>query len=238
MSIQIVPIFDDNYVFILPFEGLAWVIDPGDPIKVSQYLQAHGLQLDAILQTHHHWDHTDGAVALKEKYPSCVVYTPYFQKGRYPVSTHMLKEGDQLNFAGWNFTVMQTPGHTYDHISYYDINRKVLFCGDTLFNMGCGRVFDGSYEQLFLSLQKIKALPDDVQVYCTHEYTLANINFVKSVSISPELLAFEKNCLQKRKQGLYTIPFTLGENKKLNPFLLASDKETFTELRQQKDRRS
>lgn len=236
MSIHILPAFDDNYIFALVYKDTALVVDPGDPVVVEKFLDEQDLVLTTILQTHHHWDHTDGTSTLKNRYPDAAVYTPYFQKGRYPVSTHMVKEGDEVTFGGWTFSVMKTPGHTFDHISYFDVNRKILFCGDTLFNIGCGRIFDGSFEGLFLSLQKLKTLPDDVQVYCTHEYTLENIKFAKTVSDDAALIAFEEECKTKRKEGLFTIPFDLGTNKKLNPFLLARNVENFSELRTRKDR--
>lgn len=235
MGIHILPAFEDNYIFVLHDGDHALVVDPGDPDVVMQHLTEHRKALAVILQTHHHWDHTDGTPILKQAFPNAKVITPYFQKGRFPVSTQVVKEGDHITFGGWNFVVMKTPGHTFDHISYYDAGRNVLFCGDTLFHTGCGRIFDGSMEGLFLSLQKLKSLPDKTLVYCTHEYTLDNIRFAKTLHDSDEMKAWFQDHEAMRKKGHFTIPFVLGPNKKMNPFLQASSLESFAKVRTQKD---
>jgi len=219
VSPEVVPVsaFRDNYVWTLRRGKHAAVVDPGEAAPVLDYLGREGLALAAILATHHHADHVGGIAELREKYP-VPVYGP---KGE-PIATltHPVSEGDRVSVPelGVSFSVLDIPGHTRAHIAYYGAG--ALFCGDTLFACGCGRLFEGSAQQMYASLQKLAALPDDTKVYCGHEYTLANIGFAKNVEPRNAALASrEGRDREKRAAGRPTVPSTLREEKATNPFL-------------------
>jgi len=249
------PAFDDNYIWLLQRQGTAAcaVVDPGDEEPVFAYCQEHGLQLSAILITHKHGDHTGGVAELKRRWPRAAVYGP----AREPVAMveRGLAEGDKVVLEGLRLELqtLDVPGHTEGHIAYH--GEDLLFCGDTLFAGGCGRVFSGSFEQLSDSLRRIAALPPTTQVYCAHEYTLANLGFAKWVE--PEHPALRKRIQQdrdKRARGLPTVPSSLALELATNPFLrtdepavikaaekwagkqLCGHREVFKALRQWKDR--
>ena len=219
MSIDIVPIpaFDDNYLWLLHNGSQAVVVDPGDAGPVNRYLSKHQLELSGILITHHHWDHVNGLEALQNDW-NCVVYGPADQ--RIPGDLITVQEQDivKLPSLGIEFAVMDTPGHTLSHISYY--NDRWLFCGDTLFSIGCGRMFEGTPDVYSQSLNKISALPPELMVYCTHEYTAANIKF--ALSIEPQnqgLLNKQQDVAQHRANHQPSLPVRLSDELKLNPFL-------------------
>ena len=218
-SPEVVPVsaFRDNYVWTLRRGKHAAVVDPGEAAPVLDYLGREGLVLAAILATHHHADHVGGIAELRKKY-QVPVYGP---KGE-PIATltHPVSEGDRVSVPelGVSFSVLDIPGHTRAHIAYYGAG--ALFCGDTLFACGCGRLFEGSAQQMYASLQKLAALPDDTKVYCGHEYTLANIGFAKNVEPRNAALASrEGRDREKRAAGRPTVPSTLREEKATNPFL-------------------
>jgi hydroxyacylglutathione hydrolase len=218
-SPEIVPVsaFRDNYVWTLRRGKHAAVVDPGEAAPVLDYLGREGLALAAILATHHHADHVGGIAELRRKF-DVPVYGP---RGE-PIATltHPVSEGDRVSVPelGVSFSVLDIPGHTRAHIAYYGAG--ALFCGDTLFACGCGRLFEGTAQQMYASLQKLAALPDDTKVYCGHEYTLANIGFAKSVEPRNSALASrEGRDREKRAAGRPTVPSTLGEEKATNPFL-------------------
>ncbi|MBV8029882.1 MAG: hydroxyacylglutathione hydrolase [Betaproteobacteria bacterium] len=219
--LQVVPVkaFKDNYIWTLRAGGNAAVVDPGDAAPVLDYLGKEGLRLCAILATHHHADHVGGVAALLEVAGKGVpVYGP--KREPIPTLTHPVSEGDEVKVPeiGASFSVLDIPGHTRAHIAYYGAG--ALFCGDTLFACGCGRVFEGTPEQMYASLEKLAALPDETKVYCGHEYTLANIGFAKAVE--PEnraLVEREARDRRLREAGRPTLPSTLGEEKATNPFL-------------------
>ena len=218
-SYQIVPVrtFADNYVWILRAGDRAAVVDPGDALPVLNYLDAQGLSLVAILATHHHADHVGGVSQIISR-----VAVPVHGPAREPIAelTHRIVEGDRVEIPeiGASFTVLEVPGHTRAHVAYYD--QKALFCGDTLFGCGCGRVFEGTAGQMYASLQKLAALPDDTLVYCAHEYTLANIAFAKQVEPdNPALGERERTDAASLARGLPTLPSTIGREKATNPFL-------------------
>ena len=218
-SPEVVPVsaFRDNYVWTLRRGKHAAVVDPGEAAPVLDYLGREGLVLAAILATHHHADHVGGIAELRKKY-QVPVYGP---KGE-PIATltHPVSEGDRVSVPelGVSFSVLDIPGHTRAHIAYY--GSGALFCGDTLFACGCGRLFEGSAQQMYASLQKLAALPDDTKVYCGHEYTLANIGFAKNVEPRNAALASrEGRDREKRAAGRPTVPSTLREEKATNPFL-------------------
>ena len=218
-----IPAFQDNYFWLIVDHNLkqAVVVDPGDAKPVLDYCQEHQLTLSAILVTHHHWDHIDGIKDLL-KWFSIPVYGPL--SDRIPQVTNPLREGDHIQLLDktLDFTVLEVPGHTQEHIAYYgDIDSKPsLFCGDTLFAGGCGRLLGGTHEQLRQSLDRLSTLPNNTIVYCTHEYTLANLAFAQAVEPNntrlTERLQIEQ---QKREKNLPTLPTTIELEKQTNPFL-------------------
>ena len=216
---KIVPLkaFKDNYIWTLRNATHAAVVDPGEAPPVLAYLAAEGLKLAAILATHHHPDHVGGIAELLGSH-RCPVYGP--RNEPIPTLTHPVSEGDVLGIPelGAEFSVLDIPGHTRAHIAYYGL--ESLFCGDTLFACGCGRVFEGTPEQMYASLAKLLALPDQTKVYCGHEYTLANMQFAKAVEpANAALAAREKRDQALRDRGLPTLPSTLADEKATNPFL-------------------
>jgi hydroxyacylglutathione hydrolase len=217
--LRIVPVkaFKDNYVWTLRNATHAAVVDPGEARPVLDYLEREQLELAAILATHHHPDHVGGIAELVAM-RSVPVYGP--RKEPIPTLTRPVSEGDSVGIPelGVDFSVIDIPGHTRAHIAYYGAGS--LFCGDTLFACGCGRLFEGTAEQMYASLQKLRALPDDTKVYCGHEYTLANIGFAKAVEPgNAALKAREERDRRLRAAGKPTLPSTLGEEKATNPFL-------------------
>lgn len=217
--LEIVPLraFKDNYIWTLRDQRVAAVVDPGEAGPVKEYLAREGLSLAAILATHHHPDHV-GGIAELVRAKRVPVFGP---KGEpIPELTHPVGQGDTAAIAelGASFSVLDIPGHTRAHVAYYGLGS--LFCGDTLFACGCGRVFEGTAEQMVASLAKLAALPDATKVYCGHEYTLANIKFARAVEPdNAELAAREARAQKLRDAGLPTLPSTLGEERATNPFL-------------------
>jgi hydroxyacylglutathione hydrolase len=218
--LEVVPVkaFKDNYIWTLRAAGHAAVVDPGEARPVLEYLEREKLALAAILATHHHADHVGGIAELLLAHPGVPVYGPRHE----PIATltRAVAEGDTVRIGelGLEFAVLDIPGHTRAHIAYYGAG--ALFCGDTLFACGCGRLFEGTAEQMYASLQKILSLPDSTLVYCGHEYTLANIGFARSVDPGNERLsARERRDRATRDAGRPTLPSTLGEEKATNPFL-------------------
>ena len=218
--LEVVPVkaFKDNYIWTLRGGGHAAVVDPGEARPVLDYVEREKLSLAAILATHHHADHVGGIAELRARYPSVPVYGPRHE----PIATltRAVAEGDSVRVAELDveFRVLDIPGHTRAHIAYYGAG--ALFCGDTLFACGCGRLFEGTAEQMYASLQKLLSLPDSTKVYCGHEYTLANIGFARTVEPGNERLAArEQRDRATREAGRPTLPSTLGEEKATNPFL-------------------
>ncbi len=221
--IQVHPIhaFNDNYIWIIHNKHHAVVVDPGDALPVLRYLDDNNLKLIAILITHHHNDHVGGNAALLEKFP-VPVYGPANEL--IATLTHHLSEGEkvQLDKLSLSLSVLEVPGHTAGHIAYHgSINENsVLFCGDTLFVCGCGRIFEGTAPQMYASLQKLANLPDETLVYCTHEYTLSNISFSRTVDPKNTILEeLEIKMQDLRHRGIPTLPSSISTEKINNPFL-------------------
>lgn len=220
LTITPVPAFSDNYIWCIRQEGRREVaiVDPGDAAPVLAALEREGLEPAALLITHHHGDHVGGIRRLLEHYPGLPVYGP--QGERIPQITRRLADGDRVRLEALDteFEVFDVPGHTAGHIAYY--TDSALFCGDTLFTCGCGRVFDGSVEQLHASLQRLKRLPPATRIYCAHEYTLENIGFAKWVEPdNTELLQREQDALREREADRPTVPAELALELTTNPFL-------------------
>jgi hydroxyacylglutathione hydrolase len=216
---QVIPVkaFKDNYVWTLRNATHAAVVDPGEARPVLDYLAREKLELCAVLATHHHPDHVGGIAELLAR-KSVPVYGPRNE----PIATltRPVSEGDTVSIPelGATFSVLDIPGHTRAHIAYYGAG--ALFCGDTLFACGCGRLFEGTAEQMYASLQKLQALPDATRVYCGHEYTLANIGFARAVEPGNRALsAREERDRRLREAGKPTLPSTLADEKATNPFL-------------------
>jgi hydroxyacylglutathione hydrolase len=213
--------FQDNYIWMIKnsADKSAFVVDPGDAVPVFETLNNQGLTLTGILVTHHHYDHTGGISELLAAYP-VPVYGP--KASSFKLIDHRLSEGDLVQVYGFDFTVMELPGHTLDHIAYFSHNTKppVLFCGDTLFVSGCGRVFEGTFEQMHHSLMKLSELPPATLVYCAHEYTLANLDFAKIVDgTNTDLKDFLSTTQQIRKKHAPTVPSSIEMELAINPFL-------------------
>jgi len=224
---QVVPIpaFKDNYIWALTNGRRAAIVDPGDARPVLDYLAREQLELVAILATHHHADHVGGVAGLILKHGRDI---PVYGPKNEPISTltHPIAGGDRVAIPefGVEFEVLDIPGHTRAHIAYY--GSKMVFCGDTLFACGCGRVFEGTPPQLHASLQKLAALPDDTLVYCGHEYTLANIRFARTVEPGNAALAVrERTDTTTREKNHSTLPTTIGLEKATNPFLRCDQPE-------------
>jgi len=221
LTLICLPAFTDNYIWVLHDGRHAIAVDPGDPAPLVAFLDAHQLSLAAVLITHHHRDHTGGNTLLRQRY-GCAIYAP--DNPCIPDVSHILRGGDAVNIAApaLHLDVLATPGHTLDHISY--VGHGYLFCGDTVFGCGCGKLFEGNPAMMAASLDAILSLPDATRVCCAHEYTLSNIDFAKTIDAdNPALLEREHADRELRAQGRPTLPSTLALEKATNPFLRFHD---------------
>lgn len=211
------PAIEDNYIWLIRDGRFAVAVDPGEAAPVEAYLDQEGLELAAILVTHHHWDHTDGIADLLRR-REVPVYGPC--RGPLAAVSRPVREGETVAVPelGIGFAVLDFPGHTRDHVGY--LLPGALFCGDTLFSLGCGRLFEGTAAQAVASMEKIRALPDDTLVCCAHEYTLENLSFARKVEAgNPALLRRSEEAAALRAKRLPTLPVPLAEEKAANPFL-------------------
>ena len=237
MKVEIIKCLQDNYTYLIINEknNYACIVDPGDAEPVIDFIQKKNIKLKFILNTHHHYDHIGGNNDLKEKYKAKIVGFKD-DKHRIP-NIDILVENNQI-WKGENFEskIIHIPGHTTGHICFYFSKEKMIFTGDTLFSLGCGRIFEGTYKQMYNSLNKLKTLPTSTKIYCGHEYTLNNSMFCLKYDKNNKNLG--KKVLEindKLKKNLPTIPSTIGEELACNIFLRAKNLEDFSKLRDLKD---
>ena len=251
LEIFIINALADNYIYLLRNEhkNITSVIDPGEAEPVINFLNNKRWHLDEVVNTHHHHDHIGGNRKLIDIYKSKLI-APSYENNRISNIDIVVSDNETINITGISTKVFHTPGHTLGHVCFYMPEEKCLFSGDTLFYLGCGRVFEGTMNQMWTSLLKLKSLPEDTSVYCGHEYTLSNMKFANYIDTNNALLnKISLEIKNKREKGLPTVPFNLGIEKRINPFLRADDDnfiksvglssinatESFEEIRLKKD---
>lgn len=251
LDIRQIPVLNDNYVYLIrePELNAVGVVDPAVVEPVMAEAERLGWAITHVINTHHHGDHTGGNLEIKE-HTGCTIVGPGPDRDRIPGIDVELNDGDTFTFGAATADVFFVPGHTRGHIAYWFSESDALFCGDTLFSIGCGRVFEGTMDQMWSSLSRLRALPSETRVYCAHEYTQSNVDF--AVSVDPNNLALrtrEADVKSKRERGEPTVPSRLGEELAANPFLRADQADlqaalgmagadpvaVFTEVRQRKD---
>jgi hydroxyacylglutathione hydrolase len=238
LEVERLPMLQDNYSWLLRdgATGTSAVVDPPEAAPVLARLEALGRGLDWVLATHHHADHIGGIPDLQAR-TGCRVVGPAADAHRIPGLDVQVREGDVVRLGESVARVIETPGHTSGHISFWFEADRQLFCGDTLFALGCGRLFEGTPETMWASLQKLMALPDDARVCCGHEYTQSNARF--ALTVEPDNLALRRRAAEidhLRARGEPTVPSTMGEERATNPFLRAGNARRFGEIRAAKDR--
>ncbi len=233
IRIHVIPVLSDNYTYVIGNNANLIVVDPGEAAPVCEFLGSR--KPDCILLTHHHGDHVGGAVELKTEYKAHVI-GPAAESARMPMINQGVTDGDIVRVSGLDIHVIATPGHTNGHCVFWIPQAKALFSGDTLFSLGCGRLFEGTPAQMQDSLQKLAELPEDTLVYCGHEYTESNGRFALSVDPqNQDLIRRMAEVKDLRAAGKPTVPVTLDVEKKTNPFLRAQSVEDFAKLRAMKD---
>lgn len=226
LNLVALPAFDDNYIWMLHDGQRALVVDPGDADVVFQALKRLSLRLETILVTHHHIDHTGGVDVLRDT-TGATVFGPLTETMPEPI--RRLQGGDKVQALGLTFDVIDVPGHTSGHIAYYCNSSDaapLLFCGDTLFSGGCGRLFEGTPAQMLASLTKLAVLPGNTRVCCTHEYTLSNLKFARAVEPNnADLIQYQQQCMALREVNVPTLPSTIDRELRINPFLRSDQAE-------------
>lgn len=235
IDVTLIHVLSDNYAYVLrAANGEVAVVDPGEAGPVIEYLEAHKLKPSVIFNTHHHGDHIAGNAEMIKRY-GCALAGPA-KEDRISGITVPLAEGVPASFGGERLEILETPGHTRTHICLYLPESKILFSGDTLFSMGCGRLFEGDAAMMWSSLQKLTAMPADTQIYCGHEYTLSNGKFCQHIEPENEALKARMAEVQRlRDRGLPTLPVSLETELATNCFLRAGNAEAFGTLREEKD---
>ena len=232
MNLNSIPAFQDNYIWVLSEDdGRCLIVDPGEAAPVLRAIEEHQWQPEAILLTHHHNDHVGGVQALRDAFPDVVVYGP--AETQHKGATQVVAEGDTVTVLGQDFSVFATPGHTLGHICFFSF--PYLFCGDTLFSGGCGRLFEGTATQMYQSFCKINALPDDTVICCAHEYTLGNMKF--AISVLPEdrdVQEYYKKVSELRAKNEKTLPVILKNERKINLFLRTEDADLIEVINQER----
>ena len=237
MKIQIIPCLQDNYSYLIIDEesNIACVVDPSEADPIIKYLEKTQIKLKFILNTHHHYDHVGGNQKLKEKYGASVIGYQG-DKERIPGIDILVDDQEIWIHKNFEAKIIHIPGHTLGHICFYFHKDEAVFTGDTLFSLGCGRIFEGTYDQMFNSLKKLKKLPKNTKVFCGHEYTLQNSKFCIAHDENNENLKNKINDIKIRlKSGLSTIPSTIKDELECNIFLRSSNVKTFSKLRDLKD---
>ncbi len=220
--INLIPFASDNYAYLIESDDALAVVDPGEAAPVQAAIEALGKPLRQILLTHHHGDHVGGVAALKAQHDARVI-GPKASASRLPLD-QAVSHGDRFDCLGAELEVIETPGHTLDHVSFYSAGHSGLFCADCLFVLGCGRVFEGDAAMMWASLSKLRALPNDTLVFCGHEYTMANARF--ALAQTPDDTALQQHIdglKARRDQGQPTVPSLLEDEKRFNPFLRCDD---------------
>ena len=237
MKIEIIKCLKDNYSYLIidEIKNNACVVDPSESKPIIDFIENNKINLKYILNTHHHYDHVGGNLELKEKYNSKVIGFKE-DKHRIPEIDILVEDNQVWKKDNFEAKIYHIPGHTTGHIAYHFFKEKKIFTGDTLFSLGCGRIFEGTYKQMFNSLNKIKKLPKDTEIYCGHEYTLQNSNFClandsKNLKLQEKIVRIK----EKLKKKLPTIPTILGDEIECNIFLKTEDLESFSKLRDLKD---
>ena len=246
LAVWLIPVLNDNYVIVLERRGQAVLVDPAVAEPVIEQLERRGLQLVAILHTHHHQDHIGGTPGLLRRWPAAAVIAAASDRDRIPLQTRSVVDGDQLQLLGRQLEVLAVPGHTAHHIAYYlpatpaSGEPPELLCGDTLFAAGCGRLFEGSPAQMRASLGRFAALPDSTRVWCAHEYTEANLRWAHACvdGADPAAVPIAKRLqavIGCRQRGEASIPSSIGLEKQTNLFMRSADAEQLAQLRRHKD---
>ena len=237
MKIEIIPCLQDNYAYLIIDEkkNIGCVIDPSESAPIIEYLEKNKINLKFILNTHHHFDHVGGNKKLKEKYGANVIGFKG-DKDKIPGIDILVDDQEIWKYESFESKIIHIPGHTLGHVCFYFYNDKSIFTGDTLFSLGCGRIFEGTYSQMYESLKKIKDLPQDTKVFCGHEYTIQNSKFCMLHDKNNENLKKKiKEVKKKLQNNLPTIPSTIKEELECNIFLRSNNIETFSKLRDLKD---
>lgn len=240
--VELIPILDDNYIFMIrnhEDQNLI-VVDPGDSKPCKDYIDSNQLKLTSILLTHHHPDHIGGVLDLKLNHPDLLICAPEKNQLQIPWASRYVKNGDQIQIGTFNFEITELPGHTLGICGYYEREQQWLFSGDVIFGLGCGRLFEGTADMLFESLKKIKSLPPQTTIYCTHEYTTTNMRFVESL-IEQEMIPkgfnhqhfahYSEEIRNRCNDKKPTAALNLKTELMCNPFLLAETAEQLGELR-------
>jgi hydroxyacylglutathione hydrolase len=240
-KVSLLPVLNDNYVFVLHNSRQAVVVDPAVAEPVQSWLETHQLELVAILHTHHHSDHIGGSPGLLQRWPRCQVVAAAADRERIPFQTHSVSHGDAFALLGRQVRVLGVPGHTRAHLAYHlpalEADQQAeLFCGDTLFAGGCGRLFEGTAEQMHQSLQRLMDLPSETRVWCAHEYTEANLRWASTCASDNQAITSRLDAVRAlRRAGQPTIPSTLALEQQTNLFVQAENGRELAALRAHKD---